>query len=61
MEVADANTLTPKSLFHTDLLEKLFLGGNSGYVCSCRKLLHFFCFGNIDKFLHLCYHAWIFY
>ena len=45
---------------HTDLLERLFLGGNSGYVCSCRKLLHFFCFGNIDKFLHLCYHAWIF-
>ena len=29
---------------HTDLLEKLFLGENSGHVCSCRKLLHFFFF-----------------
>ena len=27
---------------HTDLLEKLFLGGNSGH---CRKLLQFFFFG----------------
>ena len=45
---------------HTDLLEKLFLGGNSGHVCSCRKLLQFFFLGNMDKLLHLCYHAWIF-
>ena len=38
---------SPKSLFHPDLLEKLFLGGNFGHVCSCRKLLLlflFFCF-----------------
>ena len=27
---------------HTDLLEKLLLGKNSGHVCSCRKLLQFF-------------------